>query len=350
LSGSTQPNISLVTAANVFMEQALSPSTISAYSTAWRAFKSFISLSNRPYACPHAPLVDETTLVMFASYCATSLKLSYHSIKQYLSGVRYFCIKITGVNPLTAGTGRLPPSLHLVMRGIRKSQGKPGALQRLPITTPILSRLCSLLAQGVFGTYWDTLLTAAFNLAFFAFLHCGEFTTRLKRFDMSTRLCFNDISVVHTDKKASQMSLLLRASKTDPFRQGCTITLYPTGNTLCPVETMLRYLALRAATVISVGEPLFLTPDRAPLTRGVFIEALRSLLQRLGLESAHYAGHSFRKGAATSAADAGIPDHLIKTMGRWSSDCYVRYISTPVSLLQSSQCRLANVSQCRLTK
>ncbi|CAC5392902.1 unnamed protein product [Mytilus coruscus] len=30
--------------------------------------------------------------------------------------------------------------------------------------------------------------------------------------------------------------------------------------------------------------------------------------------------------AATSAAACGVEDHIIQTLGRWSSDCYIRYI------------------------
>ena len=44
-----------------------------------------------------------------------------------------------------------------------------------------------------------------------------------------------------------------------------------------------------------------------------------------------YSSHSFCIGAATTAGARGVPDHLIKILGRWSSDAHQIYIRTPVS-------------------
>ena len=73
---------------------------------------------------------------------------------------------------------------------------------------------------------------------------------------------------------------------------------------------------------------------------------LRTLLGRLGLNSSHYAGHSFRIGAATSAAMVGLPSWLIKTLGRWTSNFFETYISTPVSVLCQTAQKLGAPIKC----
>ena len=53
----------------------------------------------------------------------------------------------------------------------------------------------------------------------------------------------------------------------------------------------------------------------------------RKLLTLSGFNASSYAGHRYRIGAATTAAEANLSSWLIKTLGRWSSDCYERYIN-----------------------
>ena len=54
---------------------------------------------------------------------------------------------------------------------------------------------------------------------------------------------------------------------------------------------------------------------------------VRSAMGLLG-ESAseyQYGSHSLRSGGATALADAGCPEVVLKTLGRWSSECYRIY-------------------------
>ena len=81
--------------------------------------------------------------------------------------------------------------------------------------------------------------------------------------------------------------------------------------------------------------------DSISLFRSQFTKELRALLaQGAGINIADYAGHSFRIGAATTAASKGSPHWLIQTLGRWSSDCYLRYIRTPAYVLADVSKRL----------
>ena len=61
---------------------------------------------------------------------------------------------------------------------------------------------------------------------------------------------------------------------------------------------------------------------------------LRILLRRLSIPMEQYASCSFRIGAATTAAEAGLPPWLIQTLGGWSSNFFTFYIRTPASILQ----------------
>ena len=72
--------------------------------------------------------------------------------------------------------------------------------------------------------------------------------------------------------------------------------------------------------------PLFLMPDGHALSRSSFVKRLRLLLPILGVDAALYSPHSFRIGAASTAARANIPVYLIKILGRWSSSAYRRYL------------------------
>ena len=60
-----------------------------------------------------------------------------------------------------------------------------------------------------------------------------------------------------------------------------------------------------------------------------FTARFRQLLDQAGVDSTPYAGHSFRIGAATTAAAKGVEDSLIQTLGRWKSSAYLTYVRLP---------------------
>ena len=52
-------------------------------------------------------------------------------------------------------------------------------------------------------------------------------------------------------------------------------------------------------------------------------------------------GIAFSTQQAYATAAVSVQDNLISTMGRWASDCYKLYISTPLSSIANAQCTIA---------
>ena len=126
-------------------------------------------------------------------------------------------------------------------------------------------------------------------------------------FDPTVHLCFEDVSVDSRVAPAS-FQVFLKASKTDPFRKGNFPWLLGKGSPdLCPVAAVLDNMARRGNAV----GPLFRFRDGRFLTRARFVAAVRLALVEAGLDARLYSGHSFRIGAATTAAVCGIQDSCI---------------------------------------
>ena len=85
----------------------------------------------------------------------------------------------------------------------------------------------------------------------------------------------------------------------------------------------------------SSNNPVFRAGRFNPLIQKKLNRTLRNLLQQGCFNHINYSWHSFRIGAATTAAAAGLPPWLIKKLGRWHSDTYLTYLCCPDSVLSS---------------
>ena len=85
------------------------------------------------------------------------------------------------------------------------------------------------------------MLWAAFTLAFFGFLRSSEFTCN-GPFNPSVHLTSNDVTLVPNSHSPSHMLVCIKQSKTDPFRQGHTITIAKSSSPICSVIAMKDYL------------------------------------------------------------------------------------------------------------
>lgn len=321
------------------MRQSIAPSTQAVYGSAVNVFIKYCLLEVPNYANAHLglPPISEDILINFATHCHTVLHVKHSTIKLYLSGIRFHYLVHSTTQLEFANMQRL----HILLRGIKRSnitESKP----RHPITGSILKALCEHLDKGLFGHFTDVMLKTVYITAFFGFLRCGEFTFS-DQFNPQVNLCVADLKL-----NGNPSTLHLKQSKTDPFRKGVDIQLFCNGSTICPQCQLKEYMAIRSEMFpITCGtDPLFAIQDGSPLSRNKFLDLLRLTFQAANIPYQHYSGHSFRIGAATSAsATSLIEDHMIKTLGRWSSDSYCRYIRTPISAIHKAQMQLASTCE-----
>ena len=241
------------------------------------------------------------------------------TIKSYLASVRHAQIARGLGNPLIQEMTRL----EYVIRGVKRLTNGP-TRTRLPITLRLLAQMRHFWCVGR-SDRDSTMLWAAATMCFFGFLRAGEVVAPPdSSFDPCVHLSVGDVSV-DSRSAPKYLAVNIKASKTDPFRQGVTIYLGRTHDQICPVAATLNYLVVRG----TVKGPLFIFGDGRYLTRDRFVSAVREALQATGVDTSKYAGHSFHIGAAITAAEHGIQDSLIRTMGRWESSAYLLYIRTP---------------------
>ena len=73
--------------------------------------------------------------------------------------------------------------------------------------------------------------------------------------------------------------------------------------------------------------PLFRVPStNAPLRTSAVRDWTKALMHAIGEDPSQFGTHSYRIGGATALFAAGADPTVIRTMGRWSSDCYRLYV------------------------
>ena len=136
--------------------------------------------------------------------------MSYETVKLYLVAVQdlHRELNLHRLQKVLTGIKRLTPTKRL---------------DRFPITFTVLHSIYSYLKPKLSHNLNHVMLWAAFTLAFFGFLRSSKFTCN-GPFDPSVHLTCNDIALLPNSHSPSHMLVHVKQSKTDPFRQGNTIT------------------------------------------------------------------------------------------------------------------------------
>ena len=165
-------------------------------------------------------------------------------------------------------------------------------------------------------------------------------------------LRFNELSQIkfeHITFTAQGMSLFVPSSKTDIYRSGRSVVISATDSRFCPVQMLKSYILhanisepcsfiFRNLSKLKVGYKLRETNQPLSYTRvrELILDALKPLVD----DVSSFGVHSLRAGGATTAANAGISDRLLKRHGRWKTDI------AKDGYVQDSEERLLSVSKC----
>ena len=231
------------------------------------------------------------------------------------------------------------PLLHYLCQAVCRSQPS-GHPSRLPILPRHLKAIKSQLSKSSLLSHDKLAYRAAFTYAFFGFCRVSEFTSPAPT-TPSHSPSFADLHL-----SSGHFTVALHHSKTNQFGSTQTMSISATHTSLCPVGAIAKYAPFRQP----FGPcPLFILSTGKFLTRQDVVHVTRLMLSRVAFDAPSYNTHSFRIGAATTAATAGIPDHLIEHLGRWSSNAYQRYIRPQQSSSEAAarkMCRTWHSASC----
>ena len=252
------------------------------------------------------------TICSFAQFLSRSMKPP--SIKNYLSGVKMLHIFLGFEYILTDDF-----HLRLTVRGIERiHQHVPQ--RAIPITPAIL------LAIQHISPSFNSMQHSVFACGLFLFFTLARAGSILPSSQKTPTHQFLTKDRVNRSKEG--ILITLTHTKNIQFgRRRLHIPLLSSPSPLCPVAAYLvssSYTSSHQATPAFV----FLHKDKIKwLTKSIFINVFRHLIKLAGIPDASgFTGHSFRRGGASWAFQAGVPGELIQVCGDWASDAYKKYL------------------------
>ena len=282
------------------------------YKRSWVVFTDFYSrFCNTKLVFP----VSSSCLALFISYlCAKGLAPA--TINSYLSAIAY-------VHKLK---GLADPTKTFLIEKLRVAIGRRSKADiRLPISRPLLYKLANALTHTNPSAYQRCLYTCIFMVAFYGFFRIGELACKqISQRDQVVR--FENVTFLMQGNAIQSVKIVITRFKHNTDNRPFTIIIdRQPAEQHCPVQCLINYLKLRG---YSQG-PLFALANGDPITVTQFNRQLQLALSFCGLDSSRYKSHSFRIGAACYAAEKGLSDAQIRTLGRWNSDAFKIYIRPP---------------------
>ena len=297
----------------------------------------------------YVPRPSEVDLIYFADHLGKTIGAG--AVKATLAGVAAGFVERGFGNVTRDQFGAHLPRLRRMIRAISRKGGGRKAKKRKALTVGKLERLLPHLRAAVKGSAYDAVAyAAALSMAVYLLLRVSECTAaQVAARDPRRSLNFKGAEVLPSLDDPQWLQVRIKASKVDVFREGVTLKVAANGPPTCPVRAMARWMRARVGR--DPKSPLFVLADGSFVTRSRLQAVLQDGIRRAGYDPCHYTTHSLRIGGATTLACAGCPSETLMLLGRWASDCYVRYlrvddarrreISASMALVQTSDLQAA---------
>lgn len=302
----------------------LSPGTSASYSACLRRYLAFCDTHGATF--PPTPLM----VIGFATQLFRTGS-SRAAVGTHLSALRSMCVD-GGLSLAPFADSRIPRLLAGMARSAPPA--RPPRSPRLPISGPLLSRLLDSISPS---SPLGRSLRAALALGFFGLLRAGEFCFKGSPYTPLLRR--------HVSWFPSYFSVLLERSKTDRLQRGVTVKVYRSLAPICPVALLSE--AWLASPLQSLDAPLLQDDRGLPLSYRMLHHLIKSRSREFGLDPSAFGTHSLRIGGTSQLAASNFSEAQIQALGRWTSECYQRYLRLPDSFFEQAASSLG--SSCSST-
>ncbi len=259
------------------------------------------------------------------------------TIANYVAGVKFWVL-------LQGGSTGVFDSIiiKLMLKGVARLHPHMPR-QALPITIPILLDFHRLMDMK---NPFQASMWALFLIAFFLMCRKSNLTPESAgSFDSAKQFVRGQFQF-----RKNVMLVTVRWTKTIQFgERKLVIPLVESRNSpLCPVHAFKHMCSLVPAGPM---DPAFCVRRKGilcPITYGQFSSCLKKLILQSSRDPAKFSSHSFRRGGASFAYQAGLSAELVKLWGDWKSDAFYQYLQVPMELKAGAAYQLTTAVQREL--
>jgi hypothetical protein len=266
-------------------------------------------------------VVDPTEAVVCCYLAFLARSVGYGAAKNYLQGLQRFLL-----DRGWSGHFSRFRAVQQALVGLRR-RGR-STVRKLPVTPFMLLRVVQVLSLA---SAREVMVFTAMLVAFGAFLRKANVCAASRSVSHVRRsLLRRDVRL---DLGRYCLHIELRFLKNAQFGESShtVVVAGRRGHPLDPVAWWSEYVSRVPAPPAAAAFGCYAEGVYVPMVHGEFVRWVKSLLTRAGFDAAQYAGHSFRRGAASFSFLVGLPDLLIKELGAWRSQVYQVYVDMSFS-------------------